>query len=73
VLLAVGEEALWDRVVWHEHEQLFGVGGLDLGEFGIAIAVALLSVPQATHYMLDRYIWRIGPSNPRLGSQLRLD
>jgi hypothetical protein len=73
VLLAVGEEALWDRVVWHEHEQLFGVGGLDLGEFGIAIAVALLSVPQATHYMLDRYIWRVGPSNPRLGSQLRLD
>jgi hypothetical protein len=73
VLLAIGEEALWDRLVWHEHEQLFGIGGIELGEFGLALAVAMLSVPQATHYLLDRYIWRVGPSNPRLAKQLRLD
>ena len=28
--------------------------------------------PQATHYVLDRYIWRVGPQNPRLAAQLRL-
>jgi hypothetical protein len=72
VVLAFAEEALWDRLVWHEHEGLFGVGTLALDEFGLALAVAFLSVPQATHYVLDRYIWRIGPSNPRLGAQLRL-
>jgi hypothetical protein len=72
VLLAIGEEALWDRLVWHEHEPLFGAGSLELGEFGLALAVAVLSVPQATHYVLDRYIWRAGPSNPRLATQLRL-
>jgi hypothetical protein len=72
VLLAIGEEALWDRLVWHEHEPLFGAGALELGEFGLALAVAVLSVPQATHYVLDRYIWRVGPSNPQLATQLRL-
>jgi hypothetical protein len=72
VLLAISEEALWDRLVWHEHEQLFGVGGLELNQLGLTLAVALLSVPQATHYVLDRYIWRVGPSNPRLATQLRL-
>lgn len=73
VLLAFAEEALWDRLVWHEHEVLFGEGTLALGEFGLALAVALLSVPQATHYVLDRYIWRVGPKNPRLAGQLGLE
>lgn len=72
VLLAIGEEALWDRLVWHEHEPLFGAGTLELGELGLTLAVVMLSVPQATHYVLDRYIWRVGPSNPKLATQLRL-
>ena len=71
-LLAIAEETAWDRLIWHEHEHLFGAGSLALDEFGLALAVALLSVPQATHYILDRYIWRVGPSNPRLAKQLRL-
>ncbi|KIG15479.1 hypothetical protein DB30_05502 [Enhygromyxa salina] len=72
VVLALAEEALWDRLVWHDHPSLFGHGGLELGEFGLALSVALLSVPQATHYVLDRYIWRVGPHNPRLAEQLGL-
>ena len=32
VVLAFGEEALWDRLVWREHAELFGDGTLDLGE-----------------------------------------
>jgi hypothetical protein len=70
VALALAEEALWDRLVWHEHAGLFGHGQLALGELALAICVALLSVPQATHYLLDRYIWRVGPDNPHLATQL---
>jgi hypothetical protein len=70
--LAVAEETAWDRLVWHDHEQLFGAGSLELGELGLAFVVALLTVPQATHYILDRFIWRVGPKNPRLAGQLGL-
>jgi hypothetical protein len=69
-VLAFGEEALWDRLIWREHAELFGDGVLELGELGLAICVAALSVPQATHYLLDRWIWRVGPSNPKLAKQL---
>lgn len=74
-ILAVTEETLWDRLVWHDHESLFGVGGLELGELGMALVVAALTLPQATHYVLDRYIWRSGPdsNNPRLAAQLNLE
>jgi hypothetical protein len=42
------------------------------GREGIAAAlvVALLTVPQVTHYVLDRWIWRVGPDNQRLAEQL---
>ena len=73
VALAYFEEALWDRLVWHDHPNVFGEGGLELGELGLAIAVAVLTIPQATHYLLDRFIWRVGPLNPRLAAQLGLD
>lgn len=68
--LAFGEEALWDRLVWREHAELFGDGVLALGELGLALCVAALTVPQATHYLLDRWIWRVGPTNPKLARQL---
>jgi hypothetical protein len=72
VALAFAEEAAWDRLVWHERASLFGAGGLELGELGLALAVAALTVPQATHYLLDRWIWRVGPDNPELARQLGL-
>lgn len=34
-----------------------------------AALVVLLAVPQATHYLLDRWIWRVGPDNPALAEQ----
>jgi hypothetical protein len=74
VILAFGEESLWDRLVWHEHPQLFGsAGDAGWGPLATAAVVALLAVPQATHYLLDRWIWRVGPDNPRLAEQLGLD
>ncbi len=72
--LAVSEEALWDRLVWHDHPELFGSSDdrvLDHPVFAAAI-VALLAVPQTTHYLLDRWIWRVGPRNPDLAEQLGL-
>jgi len=74
VALAFGEEGLWDRLVWHDHAQLFGASAvaLDPEGLGTALVVALLTVPQATHYLLDRWIWRVGPDNPHLAAQLGL-
>jgi hypothetical protein len=71
-VLAFTEEALWDRLVWHDHPQLFGdsAPGFTADSVVAAIVVALLTVPQATHYLLDRWIWRVGPDNPALAHQL---
>ncbi len=70
VVLALTEETLWDRLVWHDRPSVFGSSDLELPGFAMALVVALLTVPQATHYMLDRFIWRAGPDNPRLAQQL---
>jgi uncharacterized membrane protein len=72
VALAFGEEALWDRLVWHDHPELFGtsVPAFAPDSMVAAVVVALLTVPQATHYLLDRWIWRAGPDNPDLARQL---
>ncbi len=72
VVLAVTEEALWDRLVWHDRAELFGSGTLELSTFATAFVVSLLTVPQATHYVLDRFIWMAGPDNPKLAQQLGL-
>lgn len=72
VLLAFSEEALWDRLVWHDHAGLFGAGIFEPGSVALAAIVALLTVPQATHYLLDRWIWKVGPRNPALAEQLGL-
>lgn len=66
-LLALLEELLWDRSVWHERPQLFG-SGLELGELHVWL-VPLLAVPQLSHYVLDGLLWRRG-HNPELGRWL---
>ncbi|MCR9165888.1 MAG: hypothetical protein ACE37F_10155 [Nannocystaceae bacterium] len=71
-ILALTEEALWDRLVWHDRPGLFGDSDVQLPSVAAAFVVALLTVPQATHYVLDRFIWRVGPDNPKLAAQLGL-
>jgi hypothetical protein len=68
--LAIGEEALWDRLVWHDRPGLFGASAPLQHPIATAAAVAILSVPQVTHYLLDRWIWRGGPDNPELATDL---
>lgn len=66
--LALLEEAAWDALVWHDHEALFGVWSPPSRL--AAWAVPLLAVPQITHYVLDGFLWKLGPNNPRLRAAL---
>lgn len=70
--LAFSEELLWDALVWGDHPQLFGVWGEVLTGTAASLVVPLLAVPQAAHYLLDGFIWRVGPRNPDLGEVLGL-
>jgi hypothetical protein len=60
--LAYFEEGLWDALIWRDHRELFGMFNwlpkLERKET-LALAIPLLAVPQATHYTLDAFIWRV--------------
>ena len=58
VLLGYGEEWLWDRLVWDEQPGLFRGPSLQVDGLLLSILVPLLATPQATHYVLDAWIWR---------------
>jgi hypothetical protein len=59
-VLAALEEGLWDVLVWHDRPVLFGDGGLALEADVLALVVPLLALPQATHYVLDAFVWKAG-------------
>ncbi len=69
---AILEEGLWDVLVHHDRPGLFGPGWLVTDPPLLALLAAALSVPQTTHYLLDRWIWRIGDENPDLAGDLGL-
>lgn len=69
LVLALIEELLWDRLVWHERPQLFGASGFELGEGLLTVLVPLLALPQTTHYLLDGLVWRTA-DDPRLPARL---
>ncbi|MFD2787106.1 hypothetical protein [Hymenobacter rubripertinctus] len=61
--LALLEEGLWDGLVWREHPAVFGwFAQLPAvsGSVALTLLVPLLALPQATHYVLDGFIWRRG-------------
>ncbi len=55
-VLAFAEELLWDRLVWHDRDWLFGPGWA--ARDWRWLAVPLLALPQLTHYLLDGLVWR---------------
>ncbi len=57
LMLALGEEWLWDLGIWHDHPDLFG-SGWDFGPRVQMLLVPLLALPQSVHYVLDGFIWR---------------
>lgn len=70
VLAAFMEEALWDRLVWHERGWLFGEARA-VGEDLLVFLVPLLALPQATHYVLDAFVWKVrSGQNPSLADEL---
>jgi hypothetical protein len=73
LLLAFIEEGLWDRLVWRDHPEVFGLFDF-LPDFSdatlLSLLVPLLAVPQATHYVLDAFIWRVRKPDPGFQSVL---
>jgi hypothetical protein len=67
LLIAFVEEMAWDKLVWHDRSWLFG-GGVTLQHAALAFVVPLLALPQATHYLLDGFLWRRGETR-RLRAQ----
>ncbi len=69
VALALAEEFLWDQAVWREHGALFGESHMTLPPDVLSLVVPLLALPQATHYVLDAFVWKPG-RQPALLSRL---
>ncbi|MGD8861214.1 MAG: hypothetical protein PVI30_14495 [Myxococcales bacterium] len=67
--VALLEEGLWDRLVWHDQPWLFGDGRAVSADF-LVFLVPLLALPQALHYALDGFIWKVRPENPTLAREL---
>jgi len=65
ILAGYMEEWFWDRLVWNEHGMLFLGPAVDLPQAALILVVPLLALPQATHYLVDGWIWKFR-SNPEL-------
>ncbi|MEZ6013700.1 MAG: hypothetical protein R3F49_01185 [Planctomycetota bacterium] len=66
-LLGYGEEWLWHQLVWLDQLEAFpgplAAGSGERGAWALSLLVPLLAMPQATHYVLDGWLWRVG-ANP---------
>ncbi len=65
VMIAFLEEALWDKMLWHQNFRLFSFLPFDfnLSKQTLSWLVPLLALPQITHYILDAFIWRMNTKN----------
>lgn len=60
--LAYAEEIVWDGFIWREHgAALWLSASLPAAQNSSVLTwlVPLLALPQATHYVLDAFIWRL--------------
>lgn len=72
LVLAYFEEGVWDLLVWKEHAPVFFGAAVDWdpSTAALAVLVPLLALPQATHYLLDAWLWKFDGSNPGLRERL---
>jgi hypothetical protein len=72
LVLAYLEEGVWDLLVWKEHAGVFFGAALewDPSTAALAVLVPLLALPQATHYLLDAWLWKFDGSNPGLSERI---
>jgi hypothetical protein len=61
--VAFAEEWGWDRLVWHDHPRFFPGAAAEPGALAMVLLVPLLALPQATHYVLDAFLWKVKPAN----------
>jgi hypothetical protein len=77
VALAFFEESIWDALIWKEHESLFPFLAhfypWQLKTETRSIVIPLLAVPQATHYVLDAFIWKLQGDSSSWRSVIQLD
>ena len=62
------EEGLWDALIWRDHASLFEwsyVLPKVESEITATIVVAILALPQLTHYVLDGFIWKVSKTEVR--------
>ena len=66
-LLGYTEEWLWHQLVWHDHEQAFPgpFSPENVAAWTASLLVPLLAGPQAAHYLLHGWLWRVS-ANPDL-------
>ena len=65
-VIAFIEEGIWDGLVWRDHGAIFKFSDalpLIQSEHTLMWLVPLLTLPQATHYILDAFIWRLKSNN----------
>lgn len=73
IALAYMEEWAWDRFIWHEQGDLFLFPAVELSVELQTLLVPLLALPQATHYLLDAWIWKTKKTeNPQLARAMSL-
>lgn len=72
LVVAIAEETLWDGIVWKVYLPNL-IAAPRVSDDGLSLWVALLSVPQITHYYLDAWIWKLDGSNPDLTEFVRAD
>jgi len=75
LLLAFGEEYLWDMLLFREKAVLFAAAFAYPVEVlstpaAQALALALLALPQVTHYIVDGFIWKNDERNPEMRALL---
>lgn len=62
ITLAYFEEAIWDVLVWRDHESVFPMLSTLVDplhhSLALSILVPFLVLPQITHYVLDGFIWK---------------
>lgn len=62
IFLGYIEEGFWAGFVWREHLEIFGFfSNLPTirAKDSLSLIIPLLTLPQATHYVLDGFIWRL--------------
>jgi hypothetical protein len=67
LLLAYLEEFFWDGFVWNDHPEIFSTFiqlNVIQSPMILSVVVALLVLPQITHYVLDGFIWRFSKDGP---------